>query len=347
MVLLGKRIATAVFFISICILAGIGWNIVSNGAAPSFDVAGYLTTAPPWATLVFTIILATGILLYSFDVYTGFLVDALLQRKEALKQLALERDGLERRVEERTSHLKALEQELRRTNNELEQFAYVASHDLRQPLRMVSSYLGMIEKQLDTQLSNDTKIYFGYAIDGAKKMDRLIKDLLEYSRTGKSGETDTVSLGGALSDALTNLTISIRESGAEISLADTFPTIRGDLMELTRLFQNLIGNSLKYRSPDRLPKVDIGWGRQQNGYLVWVKDNGIGIPSDQHERAFMIFQRLVPKGAYEGSGIGLAICKKLVERHGGTIWIESVVDDGCTFFFTLPDELAPTHILLC
>jgi len=229
-----------------------------------------------------------------------------------------------------------MEQVLKRTNAELEQFAYVASHDLRQPLRMITNYLALIAKLSPSEPGSDVERYLGYAVGGAKKMDRLIIDLLEYSRTGKSVESILVALGDVIGDALQSLRMDAREVAADILVADGLPTVLGDPMELTRLFQNLMGNAIKYCSADRSPKVEIGWHERGNEYLVWVKDNGMGIAPEHHDRAFQIFQRLVPKDAYEGSGIGLAICKKIVEHYGGQIWIESEIGQGSTFFMTFP-----------
>jgi len=226
--------------------------------------------------------------------------------------------------------------DLARSNSELEQFAYVASHDLRQPLRMITSYLGLIEKRIGPQLGDDTKEFLGFAVDGAKRLDRLILDLLEYSRIDKSTKSAPVPLAKVLDDAILNLTVAIRENDAEIVVADAWPTVKGDATELTRLFQNLIGNAVKYRAPERRAKVEIGCRRQGRQWLIAVKDNGIGIAPDDHDRAFAIFQRLVTQGEYDGTGIGLAVCKKIVEHHGGTIWIESAVGHGSTFFLTLP-----------
>jgi len=231
---------------------------------------------------------------------------------------------------------KEAEKKLNEKNIELENFAYIASHDLRQPLRMISNYLRIIEKKLGPELTGDLRTYFDYAVDGAKRMDRLITDLLQYSRTGNSTEFVPVSLGDAASGALLNLSVAIREAGADVLVSDDMPTILGDLTETARLFQNLIGNAIKYRSPDRLPLAEIGWRRDGQDYLVWVKDNGMGIAPDSCERTFQIFHRLVPKDAYEGSGIGLAVCKKIVEHCGGKIWIESVVGEGSTFLMTFP-----------
>lgn len=225
---------------------------------------------------------------------------------------------------------------LAQQNQELEQFSYVASHDLRQPLRMVTSYLLIIEKRLGPQLEGDLKKYFGNAVDGAKRMDRLITALLDYSRTGKYAELAPVPLGDPLTDALNNLAAAIAESAAKVSIPDQMPSVLGDKTDLMRVFQNLIGNAIKYRSPDRLPVVEVGWRDYGQDYIVWVKDNGIGIATGDQEKAFQIFQRLVPKDAYEGTGIGLAVCKKIVEHFGGKIWIESEVGEGSTFFMTFP-----------
>ena len=217
------------------------------------------------------------------------------------------------------------------------QFSYVASHDLRQPLRMVTSYLELIEKRLPPEsLSVDIKTFLDYAVGGAKRMDRLILDLLEYSRTGKSAKLVPVPLGETIDDALVNLTVAIREADAVVVVADNLPTVNGDPTELTRLFQNLIGNAVKYHAPDRRPEIEIACRRERREWLVSVNDNGIGIAPDDRERAFAIFQRLVAQDACEGSGIGLAVCKKIVEHHGGRIWIESEVGAGSTFFMTFP-----------
>jgi PAS domain S-box-containing protein len=231
---------------------------------------------------------------------------------------------------------KMMEVNLKRINAELEQFAYVVSHDLREPLRMVSGYLGLIEKRMGSDLADDIKTYLAAAVDGAKHMDRLISGVLQYSRIGYASESVLVPLGEVVANVLRNLTAAIREADADISVADSLPTIAGDPTELVRLFQNLLSNAIKYRSPDRLPSVEIGWHNRVNDYLIWVKDNGIGIAPADRERAFLIFQRLVPEDAYDGTGIGLAICKKIILRHGGKIWIESILGKGSVFFMTFP-----------
>ena len=232
---------------------------------------------------------------------------------------------------------RGLEEELQRSNAELEQFAYVASHDLRQPLRMVSSYLGLIERKLGAALDEDTRTFMDFAVGGAKRMDRLILDLLEYSRIGKTRQPVPVPLAEAAAVALNNLTVAVDEANADIVVAEGLPTVSGNPMELTRLFQNLIGNALKYRAPERRARIEIGCRHGGHEWLVSIKDNGIGIAPADRERAFGIFQRLVPQEEYEGTGIGLAVCRKIVEHHGGRIWIEAAEGGGSTFLFTLGD----------
>jgi PAS domain S-box-containing protein len=231
---------------------------------------------------------------------------------------------------------KGLELELTRSNAELQQFASIVSHDLRQPLSMVRGYLGLLEKRLGSEPIETIKTYIELADAGTKHMDRLIFDVLEYSRAGHIMDLEPVSLGDAVNEALRGLQAAIRKADADITVDDVMPTVTGDKIELVRLFDNLIGNALKYRSPDRLLNVDIGYRAVGHDHLVWVRDNGTGIASTDHERAFRIFQRLVPDDTVDGSGVGLAICKKIVERHNGKIWIESALDQGCAVMMTFP-----------
>ena len=235
------------------------------------------------------------------------------------------------------SDRKAMELTLKRVNSELEQFAYVASHDLRQPLRMVSSYLGLIERRLNIDADEDLKTFFGFAVDGAKRMDRMILDLLEYSRTGRhEASFQPTRLSDVIAIALTNLEVAVTEAEAAIEVMDNLPTILGSQTELERLFQNLIGNAIKYRTPDRPIRVLVECRPSGSEWIVSVRDNGIGIAPNDRERAFMIFQRLVSHDAYEGTGIGLAVCKKIVESHGGEIWIEDGLEGGASVCFSLP-----------
>jgi PAS domain S-box-containing protein len=225
---------------------------------------------------------------------------------------------------------------LAESNAELEQFAYVASHDLRQPLRMISSYLSLIDKQLKGHLSEEQEQFIGFAVDGAKRMDSLILGLLEYSRVGRAGEPVPVPLNEVIQEAVNNLSVAIKDADADVTIAPGFPTVYGDRMEMMRLFQNLLGNAVKYHASDCLPHIEVTWADGGAEWIVSVKDNGIGIAENDRQRAFKIFQRLVARDRYEGTGIGLAVCKKIVEKAGGRIWIESEIGVGSTFMFNLP-----------
>lgn len=222
------------------------------------------------------------------------------------------------------------------SNTELEQFAYVASHDLREPLRMVTSYVQLITKRHADELSEEAKEFLAYARDGAERMDSLILDLLEYSRVGRKSQSfRPVSLAEAVRHAQEALTFAIEEAGAEIIIEGSLPEVPGDPSELMRLFQNLIGNAIKYRDSTRPCRIAIAAKTTPEGLQISVADNGIGIAETDFERIFRIFQRLHTREEYEGTGIGLALCKKIVERHGGRIWVESEVGRGSAFFFTL------------
>ena len=230
--------------------------------------------------------------------------------------------------------------ELRRSNAELEQFAYVASHDLQEPLRKVTSFCQLLEKRYGDQLDERASEYIGYAVDGAKRMQVLINDLLSFSRAGRLGTMRTeVDLDAPLDAALANLAVAIEESGAEIVRpAEPLPRIMGDPTLLTMLWQNLIGNAVKFRNEDRPPRAVIECRRRAGDWLVSMSDNGIGIAPEFTEKVFVIFQRLHGRDAYGGTGMGLALCKKIVEHHGGTIWIDTSYTGGTRFEFTLPIE---------
>ncbi|TAN61909.1 MAG: hypothetical protein EPN20_11630, partial [Magnetospirillum sp.] len=238
---------------------------------------------------------------------------------------------------EDVSKRKALELDIKRSNDELERFAYVASHDLRQPLRMVSSYLMLLDRRLKERLDEEERQFIGFAVDGARRMDRMIIDLLEYSRVGRHGMArEVVSLAGVLSQAVDNLGAAIAESAAEVTVAPGLPQILGHESELVRLFQNLIGNAIKFRAPDRPPRVTVEFADMAREWVVAVADNGIGIAPEDHARLFAIFQRLVSHEQYEGNGIGLAVCRKICENNGGRIWVESRIGTGSTFLVALP-----------
>jgi PAS domain S-box-containing protein len=231
--------------------------------------------------------------------------------------------------------LKALADELKLSNTELEQFAYVASHDLQEPLRMVASYVQLLARKYKGQLDADADEFIHYAVDGANRMQRLINDLLLYSRVGTKGRSFVpVDLNLIMDRVMNDLTLAVQESGAEIRRGP-MPVVLADEIQMGQLLQNLIGNALKFRG-DAKPVVEVGSARQGKEWLCHVKDNGIGIDPQYKERIFMIFQRLHTRDRYPGTGIGLAVCKKIVERHGGRIWVESEPDQGAAFYFTLP-----------
>jgi len=252
-------------------------------------------------------------------------------------QLRGQRDLAESRADE----IHRQSKELAASNAELQQFAYVASHDLREPLRMISSYIAILERRYGDSFDADAKDFIGFVVDGAQRMDRMVQDLLDYSRIGRVGANHApVPLRDTVDSALAALRLVVEESGAAISVAPDLPIVNGARGELVRLFQNLIGNALKYRHADRAPVIGITWRPLDHGWQFSVSDNGIGIAPEYFERVFAIFQRLHTREKYEGTGIGLAICKKIVEHHGGRIWVESVPDQGSTFHFTLQEGAA-------
>lgn len=229
--------------------------------------------------------------------------------------------------------------ELARSNSELEQFAYVASHDLQEPLRMVSSYVQLLERRYKDKLDADANDFIAYAVDGANRMKRLINDLLAYSRVNTRGrEFQPTDCSVVLDHVLDDLKLLIEDNLATID-RDALPTVKADEVQIEQLFQNLIGNAIKFRS-QRPPEIGINARRGKGEWVFSIQDNGIGIDPQYFERIFVIFQRLHAKVEYPGTGIGLAISKRIVERHGGRIWVESQPAKGSTFYFTLPYEPA-------
>ncbi|MDB5052829.1 MAG: sensory transduction histidine kinase [Bacilli bacterium] len=226
-------------------------------------------------------------------------------------------------------------EELSRSNAELEQFAYVASHDLQEPLRMVTSFVQLLARRYKGKLDDDADEFIHFAVDGANRMKELINDVLTYSRVGsKKKEFKPTDCKVILEQVLINIRLFIKERGAVITY-DDLPTVLADSFECIQLFQNLITNAIKFHS-EKQPQVHIGVERRGDEWVFSVRDNGIGIHSEYFERVFFIFQRLHGRDKYLGTGIGLAICKKIVERHGGRIWLESEPGNGATFYFTLP-----------
>ena len=225
---------------------------------------------------------------------------------------------------------------LERSNKELEQFAYVASHDLQEPLRMVASYVQLLARRYHDQLDADANDFINFAVDGAKRMQTLINDLLAYSRVGTRGKAMvTTDCELVLQEALNNLQVTTAESHAVIT-HDPLPKVIGDAVQLNQLFQNLISNAIKFRKPGAIPHIQVTAERHAAEWRLAVRDDGIGIDLRNADRIFQIFQRLHTREEYPGTGIGLAVCKKIVERHGGHIWVESQPGEGATFFFTLP-----------
>jgi PAS domain S-box-containing protein len=261
--------------------------------------------------------------LLQITVSVGRQIGQLMARREAEAALRDAHDELE---------VKA--RELERSNEELQQFAYVASHDLQEPLRMVSSYTQLLGRRYGDKLDGDAREFMEFIVDGAARMKQLIEDLLAYSRVGTRGrEFSPTDSGAALAKALTNLHIAQESTGAVVT-HDAMPSVVADASQLTQLFQNLLGNAMKFHG-EQAPRIHVGAETRNQVWVFTVKDNGIGLDTQYADRIFMMFQRLHNKTEYAGTGIGLAICKKIVERHGGRIWVESEPGQGSTFGFTI------------
>ena len=264
-----------------------------------------------------------------------------LRVKQRTAELVQANEELQAEVFQRKQAEGALQRyatELEQKNQELQQFAHIASHDLQEPLRMVTSYLQLLERRYKGQLGPDADEFIAFAVAGAARMHALIKDLLTYSRVGTRGRPfELTDCQTVLGQVLANLRVALEESGATVSY-DPLPTVTADATQLSQLFQNLIGNAVKFRS-GQLPEIHVGAARQDGEWLFSVRDNGIGIEPQYAERVFVIFQRLHMQDEYPGTGIGLAICKRIVERHGGRIWVESEPGQGSTFYFTIPEGM--------
>ena len=230
--------------------------------------------------------------------------------------------------------LRQTTEELRAVNQQLEQFAYVASHDLQEPLRAVIGFLQLLDERYKSILDSKAGMYIDYAVEGARQMSQLINDLLDYSRVGRRGQKiQAVDLNDSFV-LQWQICGYIDEAGASIT-CEKLPAVEGNEVQLVRLFQNLLGNAIKFRRKEIPVQIHVGCNRQNDNWLVSVRDNGIGIAPEFREKVFLIFQRLHGQKEYPGTGIGLAVCKKIVEQHGGRIWIESDLNQGSTFYFTL------------
>jgi len=243
--------------------------------------------------------------------------------------------SLEERVEERSALAEERAKELSRSNAELQQFVHVASHDLKEPLRMINSFVQLLQRQSADKLDANSEEYIQYVVEGARRIQRLIDDLLSYTRLGaRSLSPQAVELGEVVEEALSNLSLAANECGAEVTW-DPMPRVEADRTHMVLLFQNLVGNALKFRGAGK-PKVHIGAKAEIDRWVFSVKDNGIGIEPQYFEKIFIVFQRLHAREEYPGTGIGLALCKKVVEQHGGKIWVESELGKGSAFYFTIP-----------
>jgi len=250
---------------------------------------------------------------------------------------ALEEKQLRQQRSESDEELARKVEELARSNQDLEQFAYVASHDLQEPLRMVANYTQLLGERYRGKLDEQADKYIHYATDGAVRMQALIQDLLKFSRVGKKEfDVRPTALRAVIEQALKNLETAIQESGAQVHLNE-LPVVMGDASQLALVFQNLIANGIKFHGTEA-PAIRVGAEKNGMEWVVTVSDNGIGIPTENWQDVFVIFRRLHTRTEYGGNGIGLSICKKIIERHGGKIWVEAQSGPGCCFKFTLPAE---------
>jgi PAS domain S-box-containing protein len=259
------------------------------------------------------------------------------ERKHMEEELRKAKEELEQRVQERTLELEKANIELQRSNKDLEQFAYVSSHDLQEPLRMVASFVQLLEQEYQDRLDETGREYINYAVEGAKRMQMLIKSLLAYSRVNTQGHPfASVNCNKLVEDVLRNLSLVIEESQAQISY-DSLPTVWGDELQLMQVFQNLLENAIKFRKPHESPYIHLSAHHNGEKWVFSLRDNGIGIDPQFYEKIFVIFKRLHTRDKYPGTGIGLAVVKRIIERHGGHIQVESKPNEGSSFIFTFPD----------
>jgi PAS domain S-box-containing protein len=281
------------------------------------------------------------IMLSPLESTEGILVTAAIRNISVRKKSEEDNAELERRVEERTKELAVANQVLEQSNVELKQFAYVASHDLQSPLRSISGFVELLQLEYQGKFDDQAQDWIRRTVQAVEQMQTLIRDLLSYSRVdARSRPFTLIPFSDIVKAALTQLDSSIRDSGAQVTW-DPLPEIMGDRSQLVQLMQNLIGNGLNYRS-DQLPRIHISAKRSETEWTFSVRDNGIGIDPKHHEQIFEIFKRLHNEKEYPGTGIGLAVCRRVANRHGGRIWVESAPGRGSTFCFTIPERTEPT-----
>jgi signal transduction histidine kinase len=273
-------------------------------------------------------------------VFLGFLLAALIPKIfNGLEETINKETALKDELSKQQSSLKDALDMLRQKNKELEQFAYVASHDLKEPLRMVTSFMGLLKKRYGNQLDEKADSYIEFAVDGGKRMQLMIDDLLDLSRTGHQNKIkEQVSLHDLLTEAKTNIKNLIEENEAEIIETTSLPVLPVYPADIVRLLQNLLSNAIKFRKKETAPIIRITAKEENSSWLFSIEDNGIGIKENKLEKVFEIFARLHSQEAYKGTGIGLAICKKITETHGGKIWVESAFGAGSVFYFRLKKE---------
>jgi signal transduction histidine kinase len=320
------------FLLVILIVAltdGVFYNIL-----PQFKLKITISELQGLSALIYVI--AASAVVFQLSHIIG---DALYRSETARKQAEDLNELLAREISNRERAEDELKQqaiELARSNAELEQYAYVASHDLQEPLRMITSFTQLLEKRYKGRLDNDADEFIGYIIDGATRMQRMINGILAYSRAGLSVKPfELTDCEAVINQVLDNLKIAIKESGAMVT-HDLLPSVMADSSQMITLFQNMLSNAIKFRI--ETPRIHVSAKQKRDEWIFSVQDNGIGISPEFMDRIFVLFYRLHSRDAYPGSGIGLATCKKIVERHGGRIWVESKLGKGSTFYFTIPTK---------